>query len=75
MDLAGGVGGLDLSQVRYKELQVVSDTVEALSGTGETVHDTNLCRVSGYEWGAVADAFAKADHGFAEIDQTKAHRK
>ena len=66
VDLATAEEALDLIQVEYEELPVVSDTVEALSGTGETVHDTNLCRESGYEWGDVADAFAKADHVFED---------
>ena len=62
VDLATAEEALDLLQVEYEALPVVSDTVEALSGTGETVHDTNLCRESGYECGDVADAFTKADH-------------
>ena len=66
VDLATAEEALDLIRVEYEELPVVSDTVEALSGTGETVHDTNLCRESGYEWGDVADAFAKADHVFED---------
>ena len=66
VDLATAEEALDLIQVEYEELPVVSDTLEALSGTGETVHDTNLCRESGYEWGDVADAFTKADHVFED---------
>ncbi|MCS5655525.1 MAG: xanthine dehydrogenase family protein molybdopterin-binding subunit [Dehalococcoidia bacterium] len=66
VDLATAEEALDLIRVEYEELPVVSDTLAALSGTGETVHDTNLCRESGYEWGDVADAFAKADHVFED---------
>ena len=55
---------LDLIQVKYDELPVISDTVGALMDGEATVHETNLCNQSGYEWGDVTDAFAKADHVF-----------
>ncbi len=66
VDLATAEEALDLIQVEYEELPLVTDTVEALSGTGATVHDTNLCNESGYEWGDVDAAFAKADHVFED---------
>ena len=66
VDLATAEEALELIQVDYEELPVVSDTVEALAGTGATVHETNLCNESGYEWGDVDAAFAKADHVFED---------
>jgi len=66
VDLATAEEALDLIQIEYEELPVVSDTVAALTGAGATVHDTNLCNESGYEWGDVDDAFAKADHVFED---------
>ncbi|MCI0830926.1 MAG: molybdopterin-dependent oxidoreductase, partial [Chloroflexi bacterium] len=66
VDLATAEEAMELIQVEYDELPVVSDTVEALSGAGTTVHETNLCNQSGYEWGDVEAAFAKADHIFED---------
>ena len=66
VDLATAEEALDLIQVEYDELPVISDTVEALMDDGATVHETNLCNQSGYEWGDVTDAFAKADHVFED---------
>ena len=64
VDLATAEEALDLIQVKYDELPVISDTVGALMDGEATVHETNLCNQSGYEWGDVTDAFAKADHVF-----------
>lgn len=66
VDLATAEEALDLIQVEYDELPVISDTVEALMDGGATVHETNLCNQSGYEWGDVTDAIAKADHVFED---------
>ena len=64
VDLSTAEEALDLIQVKYDELPVISDTVGALMDGEATVHETNLCNQSGYEWGDVTDAFAKADHVF-----------
>ena len=64
VDLSTAEEALDLIQVKYAELPVISDTVGALMDGEATVHETNLCNQSGYEWGDVTDAFAKADHVF-----------
>ncbi|MQG28724.1 MAG: xanthine dehydrogenase family protein molybdopterin-binding subunit, partial [SAR202 cluster bacterium] len=66
VDLATAEEALDLIQVEYDELPIISDTLEALMDGGATVHETNLCNQSGYEWGDVTDAFAKADHVFED---------
>ena len=64
VDLSTAGEALDLIQVKYDELPVISDTVGALMDGEATVHETNLCNQSGYEWGDVTNAFAKADHVF-----------
>ena len=64
VDLSTAEEALDLIQVKYDELPVISDTVGALMDGEATVHETNLCNQSGYEWGDVTNAFAKADHVF-----------
>ncbi|MCS5655898.1 MAG: xanthine dehydrogenase family protein molybdopterin-binding subunit [Dehalococcoidia bacterium] len=66
VDLSTAEEALDLIQVKYDELPVISDTVGALMDGEATVHETNLCNQSGYEWGDVTDAFAKADHVFED---------
>ena len=66
VDQATAEEALDLIQVVYEELPLVSDTVEALDGNGATVHETNLCNQSGYEWGNVEVGLAEADHVFED---------
>ena len=57
---------LDLIRVEYRELPVVSNTLEALASTSDPVHDSNSCHQEQAQWGDVEEGFARSDHIFED---------
>ena len=66
VDLVTAEAAVDLIEVDYEELPVVTGIAAALDPASEPIHDSNLCHEYGYEWGDVEAAFRECDRVFED---------
>ena len=66
VDEATAQEALELIQVEYEDLPIVTDVMEALSPDSSKVHDSNLLNEVHYHWGDVEKGFAESDRIFED---------
>ena len=66
VDEATAQRALELIQVEYEELPIVSDMEAALAPEAPSIHASNLCHEYHYQWGDVEAGFAQSDRVFED---------
>ena len=66
VDEATAEAAVELVEVDYEELPLVTDMLAALEPESALVHPKNLCHEYHYEWGDVERGFAESDHIFED---------